>query len=50
MIRKESVETQDCESCQDMEEDDDKSLEEMGFVPSAVSDSARWRRALRGER
>ena len=29
-------------SCQDMEVDDYESLEEAGFVPSAVSDSAGW--------
>ena len=30
-----------------MEVDDDKSMEEMGFVPSGVSDSAGWRELLR---
>ena len=40
VIRKGSAETQDCVSCQDMEADDDRSLEEMGFVPNAVSDSS----------
>ena len=34
-------------SCQDMEVDSDKSLEEVGFVPSAVSDSAGWHEPLR---
>ena len=34
-------------SCQDMEVDDDESLEEMGSVPSAVSDSAGWHEPLR---
>ena len=32
MVRKESAETQDYVSCQDME-DDNKSLGELGFVP-----------------
>ena len=41
MIRKESVETQDYVSCQGMEVDDDKSLEELGFVPSAVGEPLR---------
>ena len=36
MIRRESVETQDSVSYQDMEVDDDKRLEELGFLPSAV--------------
>ena len=36
MIRRESVETQDCVSYQDMEMDSDKSLEELGFVQFAV--------------
>ena len=37
------------ESCQqnDMEVDEHKSLEELGFVPRAVSDSAWWRELLR---
>ena len=47
MIRKESAETQDHASCQDMEVDNDKSLEVMGFVPSAVSKSAGWHEPLR---
>ena len=44
VVRKESAETQDYESCQqiDMEVDENKSLEQLGFVPSAVSDSAVW--------
>ena len=40
-------ETQDYVSCQDMEVDDDKCLEEMGFVPSAMSESAGWHEPLR---
>ena len=44
--RKESAETRDHVSCQGMEVDD-KSLEDLGFVSSAVSDSAGWRELLR---
>ena len=40
-LRKETAETQDCVSCQDMEVDDNKSLEEMGFVPSAAGELLR---------
>ena len=40
VMRKESAETQDYVSCHDMEVDNDKSQEEVGFVRSAVSDSA----------
>ena len=47
MIRKESAEVQGCTLHQDMEVDDDKSSEEMGFVPSGVIDSAGWRETLR---
>ena len=56
VLRKESAETQEYESClqtqdyvscQDMEEDDNKSLQAMDFVPSAVSDSAGWHEPLR---
>ena len=36
--RKEFTQTQDNVSCQDMEVDNDKSLEEMGFVPTAVGE------------
>ena len=39
-MRKESADTQEYALYQDMEVYDDKSLEEMGFVPSAVSDLA----------
>ena len=47
MIRKESAETQDCVSCQDVEVDNDEGLEEeMVFVPSAVSGSAGRREPL----
>ena len=41
MIRKESTETQEFVSGQDMEEGNDKSLEEMGFVPRAVGEPLR---------
>ena len=37
-MRKEPGETQDYVSCQNMVVDDTKSLEEMGFVPSAVGE------------
>ena len=47
VVRKESAETQDYVSCQDTEVDDDKSLEDVGFVPSAVSDSGGWRKPIR---
>ena len=40
-MRKESAETQDDVSCQDMEVDENKSLEEMGFVPSSVNEPFR---------
>ena len=48
-VRKESAETQDDESCQqnDVEVDEHNSLEELGFVPRAVSDSLAWRESLR---
>ena len=48
-VRKESAETQDYVSCQqhDMELDNNKSLEEMGFVRSAVSGSSGWREPVR---
>ena len=35
------METQDCVSYQDMEVDDDKRLEELGFVPSVVGEPFR---------
>ena len=38
VIRKESAETQDFVSWQDMEEGNDKSLEEIGFVPRPVGE------------
>ena len=41
VIQKESAETQDYVSCQDMETDDNKSLEQLGFVPSAVGELLR---------
>ena len=49
VVRKGSAETQDCESCQqtDMEKDNDKSLEDLGFVTRAVSDSAGWHEPLK---
>ena len=47
VTRKESVETQDYGTCPDMEVDNDKSLEETGFVPKAVSDPAGCRELLR---
>ena len=46
VVLKGSAETQDFMSWQDMKEDDDKSWEEIGFVRSAVSDSAWWRERL----
>ena len=46
VIRKESAQTQDYVSCHDMEVDDDKSLEDIGFVPSVVG-NAEWREPLR---
>ena len=64
VVRKEPAEAQDCESCQqnhmevdrnedrqqdDMEADSNKSMEEFGFVSSAVSDSAKWCEPLRVE-
>ena len=42
MVRKEFAEPEEYMFCQDMEVDDDKSLEELGFGPSTVSDSAWW--------
>ena len=36
VIRKESAETQDYVSCQDVEVDNDKCVEEVSFVPNAV--------------
>ena len=49
MIRKESAETQEYMLYHDREVVyDDKTLEEMGFVPSAVSDSAGWSEPLQG--
>ena len=41
VVRQESAETQDYVSCQDMDVDGDTSLEELGFVPSAVGDLLR---------
>ena len=47
MVRKESAETQDFVSCQDMKVDHNKRLEELGLVKNAVSDSAGWRELFR---
>ena len=47
VVRKESAETHDYTSCQDTEVDNDKSLEEMDFLPSAVSESVGWHEPLR---
>ena len=43
-VRKESAETQEYESCQQngTEVDRDEGMEELSFVPSAVSDTAGW--------
>ena len=45
VVRTESVETKEYESCQqnDVEVDRDESLKKLSFVPGAVSDSAGWR-------
>ena len=50
MVRTESVETKEYESCQqnDVEVDRDESLKKLSFVPGAVSDSAGWREPLTG--
>ena len=49
VVRKESAETQEHESCQknDMEVDKDEGMEELNFITRAVSDSAGWREPLR---
>ena len=49
MVRKESADTQEYESCQqnDMEVDKDEGMEELSFIPSAVSVLAGWREPLR---
>ena len=51
MVRKASADTQQYESCQqnDMEVGRDESLEELGFVPSVVGDSAWWHEPLRAK-
>ena len=41
MTRTESAETPDHVSCQDMDVDDSKSLEKLGFVPRAVDEPLR---------
>ena len=41
VVRQESAETQDYVSCQDMDVDGGTSLEELGFVPSAVGELLR---------
>ena len=46
-IRKASAETRDHVSCVVLDVDGDKSLEEMGFLPGAASDSPVWREPLR---
>ena len=45
MLRKESADTQEYESCQlnDMDVDMDENKQELSFIPIAVSDSAGWR-------
>ena len=45
MLRKESADTQEYESCQlnDMDVDMDENKQELIFLPIAVSDSAGWR-------
>ena len=50
VVRTESVETKEYESCQqnDVEVDRDESLKKLSFVPGAVSDSAGWREPLTG--
>ena len=40
MVRKESADTQECESCQ--LNDMDENTENLSFIPSAVSGSAGW--------
>ena len=45
-IRKASAETRDHVCCLDLDVGSDKSLEKMGFLPGAVSDSAVWREPL----
>ena len=49
VVQKEFADTQEYESRQqnDVEVDLNKSLEELSFVPSVVSDSARWRDSFR---
>ena len=49
MVGKESSDTKEYESCQqnEMEVDRDENLEELNFVPSAMSVSAGWREPLR---
>ena len=44
MLRKESADTQEYESCQlnDMDVDMDENEQELSFIPIAVSDSAGW--------
>ena len=42
VVRKEFAEPEEYMFCQDMEVDDNKSLEELGFGPSTVSVSAGW--------
>ena len=50
MVWKESAETQDYVYGQDMEVDNNKNLEEIGFVQSAVNESAGWHETLRFNR
>ena len=49
MIRSESAWTQGYVPYQDMEVDNDNSLEEMGCAPSVESDSAGWHEPFRDE-